>query len=766
MKKLLLSLLLILSIGISQSISAFEITKDEMKKQSTSTRYLTEYTTFTFNNVGFKFTQVNPSNGQVKINAATNSAFNFYNTDAIDGLTKVTINVTDNSSTTTGTWYMSIGSATISDCATTNDIKGVYNQTAHTITFEVPKDASASYFHINLTAKGSGSLYFSSIVIDVEVPKTLGAMTVTADGTTIAEEATIAIEKGQTIEMSAENATNFVVEVGSSTIPLTATDGKASWTPTDEYADEIVIITPYMGEEAGEHIMFTLTVNKPQVGEISVKANGKDVENGGSATIYLGESITLSAANANHFGILCENPEIIEEIDPTVKNWIPDAVMTNAQICVSASYNENGVTVSTAEDFNFSLTVLAPRTDLETFEWTPSSLTLTQGEDFTAPTFNCSAEGLTIKYASSLPTVANVDELGVITLGEEIGKAEITATFDGNEQYNAKVATCNIEVLKATAVKVPQHTGMWRVVTDVNELKDGEIYTIVGRKTAGDYAMNTTVNKNNISGYNITVTDNNTFTSNETTALVVLVKQTDGYALYLSNAETPGYITCNSSGSNNYVKIAEEINENASVAEISISNAEDTKGQATIKFKGSLNSAGANNRDYFQLNKNVGSNLFSCYQQTSQAPVYFYNVLTPAPQVNVTLNSEEGYEVELFTEIEGAEIWYRIMPMTNAKKVQSREAAEEVPYEKAPANYHKVALNDDQQVDFYSVLYGRQSDYLAHSKLGGTTGINEIKTVVEQGTTEYYDLSGRRVSAPTKGIVIKKTGSKVSKVVF
>ncbi len=695
MKKLLLLFLLTTSIGISQSISAFEFTNTEMKEQNSTAKYLTSYTDFNFNNIGFKFNNVNPTNGQIKISTASTNGFNFYNTDAIPGLTKVTIYL-NGGFTESGTWYMSTGTSTISSCATTTDIKGTYNSANKTLTFAVDANTSkpVSYFHINLTTKGKGAMFFTSIVVDAEQNNKLGTMTVTAGGKKVETDEsgieTATITQGQAIEMEANNATEFVVGVGNTEKGYTATEGKASWIPTELYTDETIMITPYMGEVGGDPIMFNLTV-------------------------------------------------------------------------------------------------LPPRDELEIFEWKPSSVTITQGEEFTAPALSCSVADLTITYYSTLPGVANVNQSGVITLRGETGKATITATFDGNAQYNGKVATCTIEVKKALAVKVPQHTGIWRVVTDVNELKDGEIYTIAGiGKDDETYAMSNEVNtlNNNIKATKVIVT-NNQFSSPENVALVVLLKENDSYSFYLTNGKdisltgTPdltGYLTSaglsktttlpdgsKPTGNKNQIEVTEEIAGNASVATIAINS---TTGAATVKFKESSQSPNEKIRVDLCFNGTANSHLFSCYSLDNQSPIYFYSVLTPAPQVEVTLDTEAGYEVELSTEIEGAEIWYRVVPMTNAQKVRSREAAQEVPFEKAPTNNHRVTLKGDQQVDFYSVLYGRQSDYMSHSKDGGTTGIDEVKTMVEQGATEYYDLSGRRVNAPVKGIVIKKTGSKVSKVVF
>lgn len=264
-------------------------------------------------------------------------------------------------------------------------------------------------------------------------------------------------------------------------------------------------------------------------------------------------------------------------------------------------------------------------------------------------------------------------------------------------------------------------------------------------------------------------------------AYVVLCKNGDDFAMYLTNAATPGFITCNSNtkdtpkpdgtttttGNSSEIKITEVADEVASYATITI--AED--GAASVVYNGSLVNPLENTRVNFGFNKAKGNDMFSCYTQDNLASMYFYGVFTPAPQVNVVSGDEEEYEVELFTEMEDSEIWYRVMPYKEAAKVQSREAAEvaedEVPYELAPSNNHRVVLSTDKRVDYYTVLYGRQSDWMSHSKAGGTTGIYEVKNVIEKMPTMWFDLQGRRVNAPAKGgVYILKQGTTASKVRF
>lgn len=74
---------------------------------------------------------------------------------------------------------------------------------------------------------------------------------------------------------------------------------------------------------------------------------------------------------------------------------------------------------------------------------------------FTAPTATLApaVEGATIKYSSSTPSVATVDETtGAVTLVGK-GTTTITATYEGNDDYAASEASYTLNVTKTVAVE-------------------------------------------------------------------------------------------------------------------------------------------------------------------------------------------------------------------------------------------------------------------------------------------------------------------------
>ena len=83
-----------------------------------------------------------------------------------------------------------------------------------------------------------------------------------------------------------------------------------------------------------------------------------------------------------------------------------------------------------------------------TMSFSPTSVTATLGESFTAPTLSMSASGLTVTYSSSNTSVATVNaSTGVVTL-KAVGVTIITATFAGNDDYYANSTTYTLTVKK------------------------------------------------------------------------------------------------------------------------------------------------------------------------------------------------------------------------------------------------------------------------------------------------------------------------------
>lgn len=83
-----------------------------------------------------------------------------------------------------------------------------------------------------------------------------------------------------------------------------------------------------------------------------------------------------------------------------------------------------------------------------TMSFSPTSVTATLGESFTAPTLSMSPSGLTVTYSSSNTNAATVNaSTGAVTL-KAVGTTTITASFAGNNEYYANSTTYTLTVKK------------------------------------------------------------------------------------------------------------------------------------------------------------------------------------------------------------------------------------------------------------------------------------------------------------------------------
>lgn len=127
--------------------------------------YVTTAYTFIKGGVTFGINQFNPSSGQMKVNNTGDSGFTFYNTTAISGLKEVRIT---HDKQTIGTIYMQTGTAQIRGTVSTSGIQGITTTSGseYVTTFTVPEGMDVSFFKIQLTTKGKGTVKASKFEID------------------------------------------------------------------------------------------------------------------------------------------------------------------------------------------------------------------------------------------------------------------------------------------------------------------------------------------------------------------------------------------------------------------------------------------------------------------------------------------------------------------------------------------------------------------------------------------------------------------------
>ena len=238
--------------------------------------------------------------------------------------------------------------------------------------------------------------------------------------------------------------------------------------------------------------------------------------------------------------------------------------------------------------------------------WNPTSVTLTQGEAFTAPTLNNPYSVLGITYESSNEEVATVTAEGEIALASAIGTATITATFaDGDATYKPATATCTITVNEY----IETIDGEWELVTDASKLQAGMEIIIASVADAGTVKTMGEQGNNNRSAVASTVDGDKLNPAVGTT--VITLEDCQLYEGLFALKTKDGYLYAASSSSN-HLKSQEGINNNACWT-ITI-----TEGVAAVVATNS------SNRNIMRYNET--SDLFSCYASGQQGIALYKKV--------------------------------------------------------------------------------------------------------------------------------------------
>ena len=128
----------------------------------------------------------------------------------------------------------------------------------------------------------------------------------------------------------------------------------------------------------------------------------------------------------------------------------------------------------------------------------PTTLTVTMGEEFTQPTLTVNPANLRVTYESSNTDVATVNSAGVLTL-VGAGYAVITASFAGNDSYNAASTSYTLTVKSGTTPGPVDPTGdtRYQLVTDASSLAAGDRVIIAHVDDDNVLALSTNQKTNN-----------------------------------------------------------------------------------------------------------------------------------------------------------------------------------------------------------------------------------------------------------------------------
>lgn len=380
-----------------------------------------------------------------------------------------------------------------------------------------------------------------------------------------------------------------------------------------------------------------------------------------------------------------------------------------------------------------------------------------------------SVEGLEISYSSSNEAVATVDAAtGMLTLVAP-GTTTITAGTKATEEYNAGSASYQL------TVEITYNS-----IDDVLKLaKNNDVVDLNFAMTVGYVNGKNVYVTDGKGGYILIYVDGET---SYTASDIIPAGMSATYTIYNGLPELKPQTQPEATEKGTYeietVAATEVMSQPLSkiVMVEGVSFAEATPAtnasftgvadETSLNFYNSLKLASVESGQY-DVNVAVSTHINKATEISEPSQLIPLEYVALPAIAAITIGGEpvtESYELKgeevtvILTAAKGESIWYKF---TETKSTPEATQAEEG-FKAYPTE--GIKIGGLGLLEYYSELNGRQSAVTRIEFKGIPTSISEI--TAEDKVAEYYDLSGRRVSAPTKGIVIKKTGSKVSKVVF
>jgi len=275
-----------------------------------------------------------------------------------------------------------------------------------------------------------------------------------------------------------------------------------------------------------------------------------------------------------------------------------------------------------------------------TMAFNPASATATIGESFTEPTLTTNPTGLTVTYSSSNESVATVQaSTGKVTL-VSTGTAVITATFAGNDTYNAGSASYTLTVTDGQSVS----SNDFALISSASDFVEGD-YIIV----FNNGAMNTTVSSSRLQITDVTPV-NNTITTTDASIIWHIAPSGDYYTIY--NAGENKYAASN--GTKNQAQLLSSETDDKSLWSVTTGS--------TFDFTNKFNAA-SNVNATLRRNGTFG---FACYSTSTGGALSLYKrtsgttpVTVAAPTISGTTPFNSSTTVTITAEA-GATIYYTI----------------------------------------------------------------------------------------------------------
>lgn len=414
------------------------------------------------------------------------------------------------------------------------------------------------------------------------------------------------------------------------------------------------------------------------------------------------------------------------------------------------------------------INVTAPK-QTPSLTFSPTSVSIKEGEAFTAPVLTTDPEGLEVTYTSSNEAVATVDDNGILTL-TGIGTTIITANFAGNTDYYPASATYTLTVIPNSST----------VTFDFNSAKQ-DVYGFTSTTNSNTYEQKVKhieegivcidFNKDNETGkYRLWGND---WTLRIMSGASMTVSVPDDY--YITNITFNGISTALSTTEGNYVS------SNSTGTTEGKWNPTDGKELSQVKFtRGSTGKAEIKTIKVTYSKKSptairaITVNDPVEDKETLDVSVYYVlhvknHVEGYTYTVQLALIDDEGNALSEPVTITDHSLYNGDFVSVAPRRVSHELTGGASDRLQGMATFHEA--KHSTKLETVSVKYAINDAELSEEQTVKfdkpiTTGIVELNAADGVNEAEWYDLSGRRVASPAKGVYIMKQGSKVSKRAF
>lgn len=485
-KNLLSKLMLLLTMMVVGVGSAWgeekTITIGINPSNSSSSTYLTSVQTFTIEGVDFKMNNYNPSSGQIRGNqSSVSSNFYLYNTTEIPGTIKsVEFTGIDGTLVDEKTYIRTNETAFVQsqlDAKGTNPSSGKW------------ENLDNSYFCITMAKGGtSGTTKISGIIITYE---TSTITLLSNDLTLSATELALVLGETSTAQLTNSGQADGTITWTSSNENVATVDAQGNVSAVEIGTATITATQAASSTYKGGTAECAVTVTDSRY---SVSSLVFEAACGGTGTADDGNTWTITSDGSEsnfdnergiHYGTGSANVQWLQlqssSNNGTIKKVVVNAYDAQAASTISVTVGGTDLTcigsssvLAASSDFVFTgsakgeITVLIDRGSSMTkaiyvkkvdvyyepsallnpeLSYETTSFNVSIGDDFETPELT-NPNNLVVTYSSDNSQVASVDaSTGSVTIGTIAGTATITATFGGNDTYDAGTAHYTITVI-------------------------------------------------------------------------------------------------------------------------------------------------------------------------------------------------------------------------------------------------------------------------------------------------------------------------------